>query len=267
MNELASSAGLDRSRSLLRDVDKLPLIEISREELDRHLIVGFDSFDPRSRPYTLLRTQLTKLMDAQGLQMIGITSATPAAGKTFTSVNLAAALSKMEGRRVLLCDFDLRRGSMLDMFGIEVEHALNDYLKGTIDDCSSAIYGVNNHNLLILPTRSTMRDSSENLSSERFQRLIAQLQDLPDDFIVICDLPPVFANDDAMLCMQHLTAYLLVVDHGRTTARQVEESTNLLAPAVCLGTVLNRYHGGFGDDFGYGYGDVYGLKNYTKSTE
>jgi hypothetical protein len=30
---------------------------------------------------------------------------------------------------------------------------------------------------------------------------------------------------------------------------------NLLAPAVCGGTVLNRYHGGLiSDDYGYGYG-------------
>ena len=79
---------------------------------------------------------------------------------------------------------------------------------------------------------------------------------------MICDLPPVFANDDTMMSMQYLDAYVLVVDHGMTTSRQVEEAVRLLDPVPCLGTVLNRYQGGFADPYGYGYGDTYGMKTY-----
>ena len=61
----------------------------------------------------------------------------------------------------------------------------------------------------------------------------------------------------------YLDAYLLIVDHGRSTARQIEESFALMAPARCIGTVLNRYQGGIADDYGYGYGDTYGLKDYS----
>mgnify|MGYP003581462716 CR=1 FL=1 len=42
---------------------------------------------------------------------------------------------------------------------------------------------------------------------------------------------------------------------GRTTPKQVKDTLNLLAPAVCAGSILNRYKAGLiGDDYGYGYG-------------
>lgn len=253
---------MNESVSISGTLQSVPAVDLPPERLDERLIVGFDSFDNRSRPYNLLRTQLTKILDQTGDRLIGLTSATPAAGKTFTSVNLAAALSKMEGRKVVLCDFDLRRGSILKQFGVSVSLALNDYLVGDEQDWTNLLFRVNNNNLFVLPTRTMSRGSSEAVSGERFVALVAQLRALPDDFIVLCDLPPVFANDDAMLCMRHLDAFVLVVDHGRTTARQIDEALSLLEPARCLGTVLNRYQGGFGDDYGYGYGDTYGLKEY-----
>ncbi len=244
------------------DPQAVQTLEIPPEWLSEHQFVGFDTLDPGSRPFNLLRTQLTKKMDETGWRILGVTSATPAAGKTFTSINLAAALSKVEGRKVLLCDFDLRRGSILHSLGAEAPVALNEYLSGEQDDWRGAVYRINDGDLFVLPTRDWIADSSTLLSGDRFNRLIDNLRALPDEFIVICDLPPVFANDDTMLCAQKLDAYLMVVDHGRTTARQIEESIALLKPTPCIGSVLNRYKGGFADEYGYGYGDPYGLKNY-----
>jgi Mrp family chromosome partitioning ATPase len=240
----------------------IPVVELPEEELKERLIVGFDSSDGRSRAFNLLRTQVTKLMDANGWKMLGVTSATPAAGKSFTSTNLSAALSRSSSRTVILCDLDMRRGSILKQMGVEVEVTLDDYLRGERDDWRDALFRVNNDRLIVLPTRAGLRDSSEMLTSARFATLMADLRALSRDYIVLCDLPPVFANDDAMLSMRHLDAYLLIVDHGRTTARQIDETLALMAPAQCIGTVLNRYQGGIADAYGYGYGDTYGLKNY-----
>ncbi len=241
----------------------IPVIEMSREVLDQRLIVGLDGFDARSRAFNLLRTQLTKLLDANQWNMIGVTSATPGAGKTFTSVNLAAALSRTDDRTVILCDLDMRRGSVLKQLGVGVKVTLDECLRGDCNDWRDALFRVNNNRFLVLPTHAELHDPTEIITGERFKSLMRDLRGLGDDYLVVCDLPPVFANDDAMLCMEHLDAYLYIVDHGHTTARQVEESLALLAPAQCIGTVLNRYQGGIGDDYGYGYGDTYGLREYS----
>jgi capsular exopolysaccharide synthesis family protein len=244
----------------------IPAVELPAEQLKDQLIVGFDSSDGRSRSFNLLRTQVTKLMEANGWKMLGVTSATPGAGKSFTSTNLAAALSRAGSRTVILCDLDMRQGSILKQLGVEVEATLDDYLRGERDDWRVALFRVNSDRLIVLPTGSGMRDSSEMLTSGRFATLMAELRALSRDYIVLCDLPPVFANDDAMLSMRYLDAYLLVVDHGRTTARQIDETLALMAPAQCIGTVLNRYQGGIADAYGYGYGDTYGLRDYGAET-
>src|SRR5690606_13861293 len=168
------------NRPFRTEFDAVQSIEIPQDQLAEQLIVGFDGLDARSRPFNLLRTQLTKKLDQNGWRMLGVTSATPAAGKTFTSVNLAAALSMMDGRSVLLCDLDLRRGSILKQLGVTVPVTLNEYLFGERDDWTSSLYRINDNRLFILPTQGAMRDSSSVCGSDRFAHLVAQLRALPD---------------------------------------------------------------------------------------
>lgn len=258
----APAAPLDGVAPLLSPTDALATLALSRDELDERRIVGFNSRDSRSRPYHLLRTQMTKIMSRNNWRLIGVTSATPGAGKTFTSVNLAASLAPTAEATVLLCDLDLRRGSIADMLRIPPQPGLGDYLAGDVDDPREIALRINDSRLVVVPTTPSRASSSELLATPRFRSFMAQLRAMPEDARIVCDLPPAFASDDAMLSMQQLDAYLLVVDHGMTTARQVEETVRLLDPVPCMGSVLNRYQGGFADPYGYGYGDTYGMKSY-----
>lgn len=109
-------------------------------------------------------------------------------------------------------------------------------------------------NLTIYPSYRVQESSAELLAGAPMRTLIDAMKALPDDCLCICDLPPAFANDDASIVLQQLDAYLLVVEEGKTTARQIRDAIKLLAPAPCIGTVLNRYNGGIGgDDYGFGY--------------
>jgi Mrp family chromosome partitioning ATPase len=252
----------DTARPLIMPGDQIPSLTLSREALDEQRIVGFNSRDRRARSYHLLRAQVLKIMARNNWRMIGVTSATPDAGKTFTSVNLAAALAATAQSTVVLCDLDLRRGSIWETLGNPTQTGLNAYLDGTIDDPRDIAYRVNDTKLVIVPTITSTAPSTELIASDRFRSFIERLRAMPQETLVIFDLPPVFADDDAIMCMQYLDAYLLVVDHGVTTAGQIEETIRLLDPAPCLGTVLNRYKGGFADPYGYGYGDRYGMKSY-----
>ena len=252
----------DGVRPLLTPRDALATLTLSREDLDDRCVVGFNSRDSRSRPFHLLRTQIIRLMVRNNWRMIGVTSATPGAGKTFTAVNLAAALAPTADATVVLCDLDLRRGSIAAMLRIPPQPGVSEYLEGEVDEPRDIALRVNDSHLVVLPTTPSGASSSELLATPRFRTLIQRLRAMPENTRIVCDLPPAFASDDAMLSMQQLDAYLLVVDHGKTTARQVEETVRLLDPVPCLGTILNRYQGGFADPYGYGYGDTYGMKGY-----
>lgn len=217
-------------------------------------IFGFDSRDRRSRPFNLLRSQVSKIMKARGWKVIGVTSATPGVGKTFIASNLAASMSRIPDQTTVLLDLDLRRGSVARQYGIENRPGLDAWLTGEIESLAPVGRRVAGTGLVIYPSFRSEESSAELLAGPRARALVGSMRTLPDDCVCICDLPPAFANDDASIVLQQIDAYLLVVEEGKTTARQVRDAIEVLSPAPCLGTVLNRYHGVLGgDDYGFGY--------------
>jgi Mrp family chromosome partitioning ATPase len=218
-------------------------------------LYGFDSRDIRARPFTLLRAQILRITRARGWRIIGITSPTPKVGKSFVAANLAAALARSPDLHTYLFDFDLRRSSVAVNFGLAGEVGLSHFLDGTIADLREVAHTIPGEQLTIFPSYPNAAASDELVASARMDSLIAAMRQLPDRTICLCDLPPVFANDDAVVISQKIDAYLMIVEDGVTTRRQIRDSFRLLSPAPCIGTVLNRYNAGLAaGDYGYGYG-------------
>lgn len=231
-----------------------PIEEVQLLDVPKRGIFGFNSRDRRSRPFNLLRSQVVKIMKANGWKTLGVTSATPAVGKTFIASNLAASLSRVPDQRTLLFDLDLRRGSVATQYDLTDQPGVDAYLNGQIRDLSPVARRVVGSNLILYPSFRVQESSAELLAGNPMRALIDAMRALPDDCLSICDLPPAFANDDASIVLQQLDAYLLVVEEGRTTARQIRDAMKLLSPSPCIGTVLNRYNGVIGgDDYGFGY--------------
>ena len=216
-------------------------------------IYGFDSRDIRSRPFNLLRSRILKLNRAHGWRIFGVVSATPGVGKSFVASNMAAALSRTPSLTTYLMDLDLRRGSIAENFRFQPEMGIRAYLEE--EENSFGLCVPEGERLLIVPTDASRSHSAELLATERMEQLVQAVRGLPKETIVICDLPPVFANDDAAIVASKLDAYLLVVEDGRSTKKQIRDSIKVLSPAPCAGVVLNRYHGGVvSDSYGYSYG-------------
>ena len=229
----------------------LPAVDADLTALAERDVVGFNSRDIRSRPFNLLRTQVLREMRAKGWKLLGVTSATPEAGKSFLATNLAVAMAQLPDVRVILFDLDLRRASLAEKLGISGDHGLTQFLEGSIDGLQSVGRRIANLNLTLFPCYSSRVNSAELLTGERFGMLVESMRELPDDVIVICDLPPAFANDDAMAIIQKLDTYLFVIEEGITTKAQLKEAMNLLSPAPCIGTVLNRFSVSPIDAYGY----------------
>ncbi|WP_340316884.1 CpsD/CapB family tyrosine-protein kinase [Rhizorhabdus argentea] len=225
------------------------------EKLRETGIYGFDSKDIRSRPFTLLRAQVLRIARARGWKIIGVTSPTPKVGKSFVASNLAAALARTPELHTYLFDFDLRRSTIARNFRLSGEVGLSHFLDGTITDLREVAKTISNEHLTIFPSFPNGAASDELVSSTRMDALIAAMRQLPENTLCLCDLPPVFANDDAVVISQKIDAYLMIVEDGVTTRKEVRDSFRLLSPAPCIGTVLNRYDAGLmGGDYGYGYG-------------
>lgn len=222
-------------------------------------LLGFASGDVRARPFKLLRTMIGRELAEGRTNVIGITSASPNVGKSFTASNLAAAMSRIASQKVILADLDLQRASVAEIFGIEEPPGIADFLLDETVELTQVIRQVGDTCLSIAPTLRRPADTAMLLAGDRFAGMIRTWKEDPAHPTVICDLPPLFISDDAMLTAQHLDGVIVVVEQGVTTKKQLEASLQLLYPVKLMGTVFNRFSGGFGDPYGYaeGYGSYY----------
>ena len=234
-----------------------PLITLDRDHLNASSIVGFDKKDPRARPYNLLRTQLLKRISIDEGSLVGVTSSLPGAGKSFTSVNLAVSLAKLAKFNVALVDLDFRRGSVSSYLGLSPEQGVAEVLEGETS-LESVIMQVEMPNFMVIPSLISWESGSTLLSSESFDRFLAAVRNLVGPGVAIIDLPPVFADDDAMIATQKLDGYVMIADCGITPSDSIKDSIERLKPATCLGSVLNRHEGSILDSYSYGYGYGYG---------
>lgn len=236
------------------------LITPDAEEQANPKLIGFSENDVQVRPFKLLRTRLSKYLGESGEQVIGITSASPHAGKSFIVSNLAASMSRIARDKVVLVDLDFQRASVAELFGITDQPGIADFLLGEEEAVVPNIARpYKDTGLTIAPAFIRRVNSAELLASERFAAFMGQLRELPNRPTILCDLPPLFVSDDAIIAAQHLDAVIIVVEQGVTTKKQLTASLEMLYPTKVLGTVFNRFHGGFIDSYGYygNYGDYY----------
>ncbi|TCP33066.1 Mrp family chromosome partitioning ATPase [Sphingomonas sp. BK235] len=264
MTDMLKAIPMSTSQATPLAAETMPTLDQSTEfgwssaEAKQRGIYGFDSRDVRSRPFNMLRSRLLKLNRHKGWRLFGIVSATPAVGKSFCATNLAAALSRTPGLDTYLVDLDLRRGSIAHNFGQPVEAGMRHYLEGEVESLRSLAWHPQGERLVILPTDRAPAHSAELLASERMDRTVAAMRACTAPSLFLCDLPPVFANDDATIVTTKLDAFILVVEEGRTTKKQVKDALHVLDQAPCAGVVLNRFDGGLlADSYGYGYGAGY----------
>ncbi len=228
----------------------------------QRLVHGFDSRNASSRSFNLIRSKLVALQRDRGWRLLGVVSATPNVGKSFVSSNLAAAMSRDPRFQTYLMDLDLRRGTIRNIFGIETDVGIVEYLERP--DIGELLTGFipKGEELIILPTIAGMVPSAELLASDRATALFQAMRNSDPRNFFVCDLPPVFANDDAAIIMEALDGYVIVAQDGKTTRREIEAAVDMLGHERFAGVVLNKYRGGMVSE-GYGMEDRYAGEYYA----
>ena len=229
----------------------------------RQLVHGFNSRNASSRSFNLIRSKLVNLRRERGWRMMGVVSATPNVGKSFVSANLAAALSRDPRFQTYLLDLDLRRGTIKEIFGIDPDTTIVEYLENTHSSEILRGYVPEGQELIIIPSMTAEVHSAELLASDRATALFRAMRNSDERNFFICDLPPVFANDDAAIIMESLDGYLIVAQDGKTTAREIEATVGMLGHERLAGVVLNKYRGGLVSE-GYGIEERYASEYYAR---
>jgi capsular exopolysaccharide synthesis family protein len=146
-----------------------------------------------------------------------ITSGRAKDGKTTVAVNLATTLVA-DGKKVLLMDANLRRGSLHTIFareqgGTQTSAGLSNLLAGQCD-LQQTIRPSGMEGLTIIESGPTPANPAEVLGSEGMQRLIGQLRDNYDS--VIIDGPPVLLASEAKMLAKYVDGTILVFSAAAT---------------------------------------------------
>ncbi len=209
-----------------------------------------------------LRTSLHFAMLEAKNNVLMISGASPNAGKTFVSTNLAATIS-LANKSVLFIDADLRKGYVHKMLGNEGKSGLSDILSGQAN-VEETIISVPDGQFDYIRRGQVPPNPAELLMHPRFEKLLAWASAKYD--LVIIDTPPILAVTDAAIIGRYAGTTLLVARFESNTVKEIEVSiTRFEQSGVNVkGCILNGVVKKASSYYGYGY-NYYGYNYSNKS--
>jgi succinoglycan biosynthesis transport protein ExoP len=210
--------------------------------------------------YRSLRTSILLMNADASTNVILVTSALPAEGKTTTSLNCAAALAQ-QGARVLLVEADMRRPNLNKNLNLKSSSGLSSLVAGSNGHGAPIVECPNVPGLFVLPAGPRPPYPAELLGSQRMAELVKKWRE-EYDFVVI-DTPPVLSVTDAVVLSPNCDAIVLVVRSGSTTKQSLLLARKMFARASTriAGVLINGFNLNSPDYYnyyGYYYGSEYG---------
>ncbi|HKN04979.1 MAG TPA: polysaccharide biosynthesis tyrosine autokinase [Buttiauxella sp.] len=167
-----------------------------------------------------LRTSLHFAMMQAENNILLISGATPEAGKTFVSCNLAVVIAQSD-KKVLLIDADLRKGQVHHLLGCSEKNGLSDILINR-DSYGRNIKKTEVENLDFISRGQIPPNPSELLMNANFKHLMIWAASQYD--LVIVDTPPVLAVSDACIAAKYAGTTMLVARFQQNTLKEIEVS-------------------------------------------
>ena len=188
--------------------------------------------------YRTIRTSILLSYADHPPKSILVTSALPKEGKSVTVANLAVAFSQL-GERVLVVDTDLRRPRLHQIFQVQRNEGLSNFLAGNLA-LRDAIQRTTIENIHLLPCGPIPPNPSELLNSKKMKHLMEETKQGFD--FVFFDTPPVLAVIDPLIVSSLTDATMFVIKAGKTMRKPFMSAIDELnkAKARILGVLFNE---------------------------
>jgi capsular exopolysaccharide synthesis family protein len=188
--------------------------------------------------YRTIRTSILLSYPDHPPQSILVTSALPQEGKSATVANLAVAFSQL-GERVLVVDADLRKPRLHQIFQVQRNEGISNYLTGNLA-LRDVIQKTTIENIQVLPCGPIPPNPSELLNSKKMKHLISETKESFD--FIFFDTPPVLAVIDPLIVSSLTDATMFIIKAGKTMRKPflsaIDELTK--ANAKVLGVLFNE---------------------------
>ena len=195
----------------------------SREET---LIVKSGGSSSAAELFRLIRSNLQFILGGMNDKVVLLTSTISGEGKSFISINLAASLS-MLGKKVVLVGMDIRCPKLAEYLNLKVNKGLTEYLSAqsiTLDDI--VIKDAMQENMDIIVAGPIPPNPSELLASSKVDHLFTALREKYDYIIV--DSAPVGMVSDTFSLARISDATVYVCRANYTNLKDLEFINSLI---------------------------------------
>lgn len=217
----------------------LPELKLNARRMARSRIVAATRQDPTHIAIDMLRTHLMDAIREHGWSTIGITSPRGGCGKTTLAINLALSFTQQTDFRVGLLDLDLRRPAVARLLGCEQPGDIEGFLRGYRTMAQSLVRY--RHNLAVAANAVPVLGAAELLIDCIPSEVISQMRQALELDLLIYDLPPMLAADDALAILPAIDAMLLVAAAGETRLSEIDDcERNLSRHEKFGGLILNK---------------------------
>lgn len=188
-----------------------------QNDFDKGLLALVNPTDLAIEAIRGLRTSLHFAMMESRNNILMISGASPNAGKTFISSNLAAVISQ-SGKKVLFIDTDMRKGYAHKLFNVQPENGLSDYLSKRIE-LEKVIKQTSIAGLEFISRGMIPPNPAELLMHQRMGEFLNWANEHYD--MVILDTPPILAVTDAAVIGNYAGTTLLVARFELNTTKEM----------------------------------------------
>lgn len=248
---------LQSKRDIQRATHTPILGSIPFNNTGRTLTVTEDSGTSTAELFKLVRSNLQFATAGKENKVVMVTSSISGEGKTFFSINLAACLTLI-GRKVVLLELDLRMPSLSKQLGKAPGVGITDYLAGTKKISLEDIVRPINHvpGLYVISAGSLPPNPAELMSSANLAQMISTLRASFDNIII--DTAPIGKVADAYSLARLIDSTVYIARYNYTLKSHLEiideiyTSKKLPHPMIVLNGVKEDHANAYG--YGYNYG-------------
>jgi capsular exopolysaccharide synthesis family protein len=220
---------------------------------EQRLISITDPNSPGAETFRVLGTKLAHMRRKRELKKLLVTSAVGDEGKSVVSVNLAYALARRAGERVLLIEADLRRPTASALLSSSALRGIAEWHEHKLA-LQDAFYQLEGMPLWLLSAGKGIDEPLPLLESDAFAQMLAAVSQGFD--WVVLDCTPMLPMADATSLSRLCDGVLVVAREGHTRKRTLTRALASIDRNKQLGFIFNeastvqlgyeRYYGGYG---------------------
>ncbi len=242
----------DRSE-VERNITAPVLGEMCVDNSGRKMVVTADDTSSATELFRLLRSNLLFMLGDSSEKVVLVTSTVSGEGKSFISSNLAASMSLLENKRVLLVGMDIRNPQLENYLDIHPRFGLTNYLSTSNIALNDIIVPLDGYKSLdVIVAGPIPPNPSELLASKKVDELFGMLRERYD-YIVVDSAPVGMVSDTFTLDrIADATVYVTRVNYSSLNdlrfIEEIYEDKRLKKLSVVVNGTASK------KGYGYGYG-------------